>query len=139
MKRPKNHYVLNRQRKHKIDSAGINRFVSRLSDDFDQAAGCFSVVFITDKSMREYNKRYRGVDKTTDVLSFPGEDDYLGDILISAETAFQQAEKSPSLTFKKNVNRLLLHGLLHLAGFDHEVDNGEMRALELRLRRRCQC
>ena len=102
-------------------------------------AADFSVVFITDKAMRAYNHRYRGMDKTTDVLSFEGEGDYLGDILISTETAWAQARKSPTLSFDDNIRRLLLHGLLHLSGYDHETDNGEMRAIERRLRRKFQC
>jgi len=98
-----------------------------------------SVVFITDQAMRIYNSKYRGFDKSTDVLSFRGEGDYLGDILISAETAFQQSRRSPTLTFDSNIRRLVLHGFLHLAGYDHEADNGEMRVLERRLRRQFQC
>jgi probable rRNA maturation factor len=99
----------------------------------------FSVVFVTDDMIRRYNRDYRGFDKSTDVLSFSGDDVYLGDILISSETAYNQARKSKTLSFETNVRRLLLHGLLHLMGYDHETDNGEMRTLERRLRRRFQC
>jgi probable rRNA maturation factor len=63
----------------------------------------------------------------------------LGDILISTETAHRQSVGSPVLDFNSNIARLLLHGLLHLAGFDHETDQGEMRAIERRLRRRYRC
>ena len=89
--------------------------------------------------MRDYNREYRGYDKATDVLSFEGEEDYLGDILISAETAYNQALRSGTLSFETNLNRLMLHGLLHLMGYDHETDNGEMRAMEKRFRRKFQC
>jgi probable rRNA maturation factor len=99
----------------------------------------FSVVLIPDSVMRRYNRDYRGFDKPTDVLSFRGDAAYLGDILISSETAYNQALKSATLSFEKNVRRLILHGLLHLMGYDHETDNGEMRAIERRLRRRFQC
>jgi probable rRNA maturation factor len=99
----------------------------------------FCVVFVTDDTMRRYNREYRGFDKSTDVLSFSGDDDYLGDILISSETAYNQARNSKTLSFETNIRRLLLHGLLHLVGYDHETDNGEMRILERRLRRRFQC
>jgi len=99
----------------------------------------FSVVFVTDGMMRRYNREYRGFDKATDVLSFSGDDDYLGDILISSETAYNQARNSKTLSFETNVHRLFLHGLLHLMGYDHETDDGEMRMLERRLRRRFQC
>ena len=99
----------------------------------------FSVVFVTDDMIRRYNRDYRGFDKATDVLSFSGDDGYLGDILISSETAYNQARKSKTLSFETNIHRLLLHGLLHLMGYDHETDGGEMRMLERRLRRRFQC
>jgi probable rRNA maturation factor len=99
----------------------------------------FSVVFVTDRVMHGCNLRYRHVDKTTDVLSFPGEDGYLGDIMISTETAAKQAKRSRRLSFDDNIRRLLLHGFLHLSGYDHETDQGEMRAIERRLRRKFQC
>jgi len=72
-------------------------------------------------------------------LSFQGDGGYLGDILISSETAYNQSRKSSTLSFETNIRRLILHGLLHLLGYDHETDNGEMRAMERRLRRRFQC
>ena len=89
--------------------------------------------------MRGYNQTYRGFDKPTDVLSFSGEDEYLGDIVISAETAWDQARRSRTLDFETNLHRLILHGLLHLMGHDHETDNGEMRSIERRFRRRFNC
>jgi probable rRNA maturation factor len=63
----------------------------------------------------------------------------MGDILISTETAWAQAGKSRTLSFDDNIRRLLLHGFLHLSGYDHETDNGEMRSIERTLRRRFQC
>jgi probable rRNA maturation factor len=131
--------VLNRQRKHPVDRAGVRRFVAKLGQEFEKKNSSLSVVFLNDADMRTYNHKYRGYDKPTDVLSFPGDDDYLGDILISTETAYNQARKSPTLDFKTNIHRLLLHGFLHLIGYDHETDNGEMRTIERRLRRRYQC
>lgn len=99
----------------------------------------FSIVFVADEEMRRYNRQYRGYDKPTDVLSFRGDQRYLGDILISSETAYNQALKSRTLSFEKNICRLILHGLLHLMGYDHETDDGQMRSLERRLRRKFQC
>jgi len=96
-------------------------------------------VLVTDETMRGFNRNYRGFDKPTDVLSFRGEGGYLGDILISSETAYNQARKSSTLSFEANIRRLVLHGLLHLMGYDHETDGGKMRAIERRLRRRFQC
>jgi probable rRNA maturation factor len=131
--------ILNKQRKHAIDLSELRKFVSRVVQELDIANRSFAVVLITDAAMRDYNRTYRGYDKPTDVLSFRGEAGYLGDILISSETAYNQARKSVTLRFQSNIHRLTVHGLLHLMGYDHETDNGEMRAIERRLRRRFQC
>jgi len=133
-----NYLVINRQRKRAIDGAKVRRFLTKLTQNLE-VEKAFSAVFVTDEVIRQYNRDYRGFDKPTDVLSFRGDDGYLGDILISAETAYNQARKSRTLTFQTNVQRLLLHGLLHLMGYDHETDDGQMRAIERRLRRRFQC
>ncbi len=93
--------------------------------------------------MRELNWRWRGKRGTTDVLSFPAEQAEfekltgatLGDVVISVERAEKQAAEH-NLSFEREVEQLILHGVLHLCGHDHETDDGEMNALELRLRRR---
>jgi probable rRNA maturation factor len=139
VRKPNNYLVVNKQRAHPIDSRGIRRFIAELTTAMERPEASFSVVFITDAAMRVYNHRYRGMDKPTDVLSFEGEADYMGDILISTQTAWTQASKSRTLSFDDNIRRLLLHGFLHLSGYDHETDNGEMRSIERTLRRRFQC
>ena len=86
---------------------------------------------------------WRGKRATTDVLSFPAEQAEfekaeglsLGDIVISTEQAARQA-KQHGLSFENEIAQLILHGLLHLSGYDHETDHGEMNRLELRLRKR---
>jgi probable rRNA maturation factor len=139
MATPVDYVIVNKQRKHAIDRAELRGFVLRLVRELDVEDRPFAIVFITDAAMRDYNRTYRGYDKPTDVLSFRGDSGYLGDILISSETAYNQARKSSTLSFKANVHRLIVHGLLHLMGYDHETDNGQMRAIERRLRRRFQC
>jgi probable rRNA maturation factor len=119
--------------------AAIKRFLSELAEFQGERDSSVTVVLIDDEAMKTYNRKYRGFDKTTDVLSFCGDGDYLGDILISVETAYAQARKSPVLTLESNLRRLALHGFLHLTGHDHESDNGEMRAIEIRLRRKFKC
>jgi probable rRNA maturation factor len=131
--------LLNKQRKHAINRGCVRRFLSALVTELDVRDRGFSVVLVTDDVMQRYNRQYRGFDKPTDVLSFRGEQRYLGDILISSETAYNQARNSKTLTFETNVRRLILHGLLHLMGYDHETDDGQMRSIERRLRRRFQC
>ena len=100
----------------------------------------FSVAFVPDSRMKQLNKMFRGKNSTTDVLSFPNEPDEfdpdknnLGDIVISAEQAQKQAAEN-GLTLEGEIKQLILHGLLHLCGYDHETDNGEMNARELELR-----
>ena len=130
--------LLNRQRKHAVDRSSLLAFVRAIADELGPERE-FSVVLVSDPAMRAYNRHYRGQDKPTDVLSFPGDDGYLGDLLISTETAYNQALRSKTLEFGTNLRRLALHGLLHLLGYDHATDDGEMRALERRLRRKFQC
>ncbi len=94
--------------------------------------------------MARLNKEFRGKRGATDVLSFPAEvprsgtaDSYIGDIAIAPETARRNARRfSRSLPVELRI--LILHGMLHLAGYDHETDDGEMEELERRLRRRLQ-
>ena len=94
-----------------------------------------AVTFIGDRKMRRLNRDYRGIDSPTDVLSFSyGDPRELGDVVISTATAARQAE-SLGLPIDVELQHLIIHGTLHLAGYDHETDNGEMKRLENRLRR----
>ncbi|MDH5405982.1 MAG: rRNA maturation RNase YbeY [Candidatus Aminicenantes bacterium] len=94
-----------------------------------------SVVFVSDEEMRHYNQTYRNVPEPTDVLSFPLEGltpegrRNLGDIIISLETASRQAEELGH-SLEREVKILLVHGLIHLLGYDHTTDQGEMEAKE---------
>ena len=105
-------------------------------------AGEVSVLLTTDEAIQQLNRQYRRKNKATDVLSFPaaetgtpGRVPLAGDLAISVDTAARQADEfGHSLLLEIKV--LLLHGLLHLAGFDHEQDAGEMRRREAQLRRR---
>jgi probable rRNA maturation factor len=104
--------------------------------------GQVSVLLTTDTAQRGYNRRFRGKNKTTDVLSFPadpaapgarGAEKFAGDLSISVPTACRQAgQQGHSLTTEIKV--LILHGVLHLAGYDHETDSGQMARRERTLR-----
>ena len=90
------------------------------------------LVIIDGKSMHELNLEHRGMDKTTDVLSFPVENfphAPLGSIVINYELAEQKA-KELGHTHEEEITLLFIHGMLHLLGFDHEVDHGQMREEE---------
>jgi probable rRNA maturation factor len=130
--------LLNRQRRHRVERSRLLDFLGRLRSDLE-VSEAFSVVLVRDAVIKRYNREFRGENKPTDVLSFPASDGYLGDILISVDTAESQAAQGTNLTLEKNLRRLALHGLLHLIGYDHETDQGEMRAIERRLRRRFGC
>src|SRR5262245_52231619 len=131
--------AVNRQRKTRIDTKAWETFAARAAKAIGQKDSSATIAFVSDKTIRQLNRQFRGVDKATDVLSFPAGDEAdgsnLGDIAISVDTATTQAKEN-GLTFDEEVAQLILHGLLHLSGYDHETDNGEMNRLELRLRRR---
>ena len=109
------------------------------------AVGEVVVALVGDRKMRDLNRRFRGIGKVTDVLSFPADPvlaglspaptPCLGDIVIATGRAARQA-RAAGLTESEEWRRLALHGLLHLLGYDHERDDGEMVRLERRLRRR---
>ena len=101
-------------------------------------AGQVDVLLAGDRTVRRLNREFRGKDKTTDVLSFAAAEDvaaeHAGDVAISVEAAARQAREYGH-SLRDEVRVLLLHGLLHLSGMDHEMDRGEMAAREAALRR----
>ena len=131
--------VFNRQRKVSVEMKALRNFLDQLSRQMALQTG-FSVVLVSDAAMKNYNREFRGEDRATDVLSFSyeeedGEEDpYLGDILICVEAAARQQRK----TLLAELQVLSLHGLLHLLGYDHQADQGEMETLEGKLRREFQ-
>lgn len=135
--------VVNRQRKVRVDAGRWRAFAEEALKVVPAEGAGVTVAFVSDRTMRELNRRWRGKSGTTDVLSFPsgqeefekGEGASLGDVIISAEQAARQAAEH-GLDFEGEVAQLILHGLLHLCGYDHETDSGEMNALELTLRGR---
>ena len=133
--------IVNLQRKVPLDVKPIRAFAESVVSTVREAEGReFSVAFVSDKRMTELNGFFRSKDSTTDVLSFPHEPDEfdpdrsnIGDIVISAEQARRQAAEN-DLTLEAEIKQLILHGVLHLCGYDHETDTGEMNARELELR-----
>ena len=129
--------LLNRQRRVKICAARLRAFLTRLEREVAPGRA-FAVCLVTDAAMRCYNRRFRGIDAPTDVLSFSdGSDGRAGDLLISAETARRQARRLGH-SVETEIRILVLHGLLHLMGFDHEAgrDAGRMARAERRWRER---
>src|SRR4030095_11313743 len=135
--------VVNRQRKLPLDCQRWQTFVEKAWRVIPSDADGVTVAFWSDRCMRELNRLWRHKQGTTDVLSFPieqdefekGEDSSLGDVVISVEQAARPA-KDNGLTLEQEIAQLILHGLLHLCGYDHATDDGEMNRIELRLRRK---
>ena len=134
--------VVNRQRKKKIEPEAWTTVASEMLKAIGKPQSSATVAFVSDTKIRELNRRFRGIDSATDVLSFPDavaerqrQGQNLGDIAVSVERAELQAKEN-GLPFDEEISQLILHGLLHLCGYDHETDNGEMNRLELRLRKK---
>lgn len=119
-----------------LSKAGLARFLNRARDAVG-LAGAVYVLLADDATLRRLNRTFRGKNKPTDVLSFPASGEagsrIAGDLAISLETAARQAAQYGHC-LRDEVRILLLHGTLHLAGFDHETDTGEMAAREAELR-----
>ncbi|MDY4013206.1 MAG: rRNA maturation RNase YbeY [Campylobacter sp.] len=96
------------------------------------AAGDVELVFVNDDEMREINREHRGIDKATDVLSFPYEQvsgGLMGSVVISTNTASRVAGELGH-SIECEIALLFLHGVLHILGYDHEIDGGQMRQKE---------
>ncbi len=120
-----------------LSPSGLTRFLNRARFSLG-LRGEVEVLLTSDRELQRLNKNFRNKNKPTDVLSFPSPPEiareHAGDLAISLETAARQAEVYGH-SLRDEVRILLLHGLLHLSGFDHETDNGEMAAREAALRR----
>ena len=134
--------IINRQRRYCLPNNRLRQFGDILSRYYQKDLGTFSVLLTTDKTLRRYNLLYRHLDEPTDILSFssqfneaPNLDrNYLGDMMISVEFANRQA-LAQNHSLEKEIKILMIHGWLHLKGWDHEVDQGQMRRREMKLQR----
>jgi probable rRNA maturation factor len=128
--------LLDRQRRRRLPAARLRR-VLRGAAALLRVRGEVSLVLAGDGLLRRLNRDYRGQDRPTDVLSFPGGggEAGLGDVVISVETAERNA-RAGGRTLPQELDVLALHGFLHLLGHDHETDDGAMDRLEGRLRKR---
>jgi probable rRNA maturation factor len=135
--------IVNRQRQRKLSAKHWREFGELALKAIGKGDENATIVFVSDSAIKALNRRFRGKNKSTDVLSFPSASEQfeiehaaqLGEVIISVPRALAQAKEN-GLSFSDEVRQLILHGLLHLCGYDHETDQGEMNRQELRLRQR---
>lgn len=127
---PSDLLIVFRTKAKDLDRLFIRRFAQRVSLEVAEG-GSFCCAIASDKLLRELNLRFRGKDMPTDVLSFPSPSPsgYLGDLAISFDRAAAQAAEHGH-SVENEIGILLLHGVLHLLGHDHETDRGRMRRIE---------
>lgn len=117
----------------------LGLLVRNLRDRLAPIAQGISISYVDDRHMRRLNREHRGINLTTDVLSFPAEPEvgaypHLGDLVICLPVAEKMAQKL-GVSRRREVETLVIHGFLHLCGYDHERDQGEMLALQGQLER----
>jgi probable rRNA maturation factor len=157
--------ILNRQREVRISVAPLQRFLARAQSRLGLSPDSLTVALVSNADIARWNRSYRGKNRPTDVLSFPvrrtslkrraprsaarssaarvaarpkvadsGDGPYLGDIAIAPVVARENAARF-GRTFEAEMRILVLHGILHLMGYDHETDTGQMERRERVLRR----
>ena len=144
--------ILNRQRAARVARRPLETFLNRVTQDLGLDAAGVTVCLVSDAEITRMNETYRKKKGPTDVLSFPANKrrkplrvkvgtrqlaagDFLGDIAISPATARRYAKKN-GRPLSDELRVLILHGVLHLMGYDHETDRGQMERIEQKLRRR---
>ena len=121
----------------------LDQFSQRALRQLELKSDSANVAFVSDAEITRLNKIYRKKNKPTDVLSFPAQtspkrpnrNKFLGDIAIAPAVARRYAKKN-GRTLENEICILILHGILHLLGYDHETDQGQMDRIEHRLRRK---
>jgi len=144
--------ILNRQRRIRLPLKRLENFLARAQRAVRLPADTLTVCFVTDAEIARWNRAYRGKNRPTDVLSFPVDEknsafraaakpisrsrqSYLGDVAIAPAVAQRNAQRF-GRTFEDEMRILILHGILHLMGYDHETDAGQMERREQHLRRK---
>jgi len=141
-------HIINQQRKHAVSVPRLKKLSRELCRHLGVSHYDFTLVLSNDRTIRRLNRMFRHKDQSTDILSFPSspedqntdpfENRSLGDMMVSVETAYRQAiQQGHSLD--REIDILLIHGLLHLLGFDHETDQGQMCRKERLLQRHLLC
>ena len=117
---------INNKTKNRIDLSLVKKTGGKFLQYKNKEKFDVSIAFVGDSEMRKLNKRYRGINKTTDVLSFSGEEGFLGEIVISYAQIKRQAKEFGNKT-KDELIFILVHGLLHLLGYDDRTEAGRKK------------
>jgi probable rRNA maturation factor len=129
--------IQNNQDQYPVDAARFQSLIGQILEKLEETECELSLLLTDDVEIQELNKTYRDLDKATDVLSFPQDEDavnesgdtLLGDVVISVETAARQAEEH-HLSFNEELILLAIHGILHLLGYDHERSPQEAHIMQ---------
>ncbi|MDH5459090.1 MAG: rRNA maturation RNase YbeY [Nitrospinota bacterium] len=129
--------IQNNQDQHPVDAVQFESQIGQILEKLEETDCELSLLLTDDVEIQELNRTYRDLDKATDVLSFPQDEDavnetgdtLLGDVVISVETAARQAEEH-HLSFNEELILLTIHGILHLLGYDHERSPQEARIMQ---------
>jgi probable rRNA maturation factor len=134
--------ILNNQKKVRLALRPLENFSLKALRELKLKPHSTAIAFVTDSEIARLNKNYRKKNKPTDVLSFPVQSSprpnkkkFLGDIAIAPAVARRYARKN-GRSLQNEICVLILHGLLHLLGYDHETDRGQMDRIEHKLRRK---
>jgi probable rRNA maturation factor len=135
--------ILNNQKKVRLALPQLEKFSIEALRELNLKPDSIAIAFVTDAEIARLNKIYRKKNKPTDVLSFPSQHSakrpnkmkFLGDIAIAPAVARHYAKKN-GRTLQSEICVLILHGILHLLGYDHETDRGQMDRVEHKLRRK---
>ncbi len=147
--------IVNRQRRVRVSIQALDKFLRSVLRRLRLPADGLTICCVSNAEMARWNRAYRGKNRATDVLSFPVDamwrlrrngnrrtrgradysaGEYLGDIAIAPAVARENARRF-GRSFDEEMRILILHGVLHLMGYDHETDSGRMERFERRLRR----
>ena len=134
--------ILNKQKKTRLVLQPLQNFSAKAMHQLKLKSDRAAIAFVTDSEIARLNKIYRKKNRPTDVLSFPAQstkrvnkDNFLGDIAIAPAVAARYAKKN-GRSLQTEICVLILHGILHLLGYDHETDRGQMDRIEHKLRRK---
>lgn len=148
--------VINQQKRVRVKIRSLDEFLRRAAALLRLPVDSVTICLVSDAKMAAWNRAYRGKNKPTDVLSFPAtcngqngsgkllrqhqrirvaDEQYLGDIAIAPAVA-QRNARADDHSLQHELQILMLHGLLHLMGYDHETDDGTMERIEMRLRKK---